>query len=74
MHIVSEESLFWISPGPPVTRACDFPIDGEEKFSELFEVLLSKGIYLSPSAYEVNFVGLAHGPQVSEELERRLFY
>ena len=72
-RIVSLESLFWFLPGRPVQRACDIPANLEEEFFKLFKVLLEKGIYLSPNAYEVGFVSLAHHQKVAEDLETKLF-
>ncbi|EQC43193.1 hypothetical protein [Bacteriovorax sp. DB6_IX] len=39
----------------------------------LFELLLDKGIYLSPNAYEVGFASLAHNDEVIKDLEERLW-
>ncbi len=73
LNIVSESSLFWIHPGNAPKRACDIPADLGEKFYALFEILLDKGIYLAPNAYEVGFVSLAHDEKIIAELEQRLF-
>ncbi len=73
LKIVSESSLFWIHPGDAPKRACDIPADLGEKFYGLFEILLDKGIYLAPNAYEVGFVSLAHDESIIKELEERLF-
>ncbi len=73
LNMVSESSLFWIHPGDAPKRACDIPADLGEKFYSLFEILLEKGIYLAPNAYEVGFVSLAHDESVIEELKTRLF-
>jgi glutamate-1-semialdehyde aminotransferase len=39
-----------------------------DRFYKLFEVMLNKGIYLAPNAYEVGFVSLAHDHKIQEEL------
>lgn len=59
-HLVNYSSLFWITSNTP------------ENFNDLFQVLLDKGIYLAPNAYEVGFVSLAHTDDVIHELAKRL--
>jgi glutamate-1-semialdehyde 2,1-aminomutase len=59
-HLVNYSSLFWITSNTP------------ENFNDLFQVLLDKGIYLAPNAYEVGFVSLAHTDEVITELKKRL--
>ncbi len=44
-----------------------------ENFYPLFETLLSKGIYLSPNAYEIGFCSMAHDDAVISDLEKRLW-
>ncbi len=73
MNIATEGSLFWFHPGKPISRACDIPINLGEEFYKLFEVLLTKGIYLAPNAYEVGFISLAHNREVARDLEQKLF-
>ena len=59
-HVVQYSSLFWVTSNTP------------EKFNDLYQVLLDKGIYLAPNAYEVGFVSLAHTDDVIQELKKRL--
>jgi glutamate-1-semialdehyde 2,1-aminomutase len=59
-HVVNYSSLFWITSHNP------------DNFNDLFQVLLDKGIYLAPNAYEVGFVSLAHTDEVISELKKRL--
>lgn len=73
LHIVSKGSLFWIHPGDTPKKASQIPADLAPKFKGLFEVLLNKGIYLAPNAYEVGFVSLAHDSKVQEEIKERLW-
>ena len=61
-RLLSRYSLFW--PSSP---------QGPERFTALFKVLLDKGIYLSPNAWEVGFVSTAHDKNVQEKLEQRLY-
>ncbi len=74
-HIISEESLFWITTAPNKEdlNISDFPETMNERFKELFEELLQKGIYLSPNAYEVGFLSSAHNQDVLEDLKSRLW-
>jgi glutamate-1-semialdehyde 2,1-aminomutase len=72
-QVVSESSLFWLIPGNKIDKVCDIPSDLGEKFKPLFKTLLDKGIYLSPNAYEVGFISLAHNNEVISQLEKRLF-
>jgi glutamate-1-semialdehyde 2,1-aminomutase len=67
-------SLFWpISTHKKLTKITDLPDNLNLRFFELFKILLNKGIYLAPNAYEVGFVSLAHDEKVQEELKRRLW-
>jgi glutamate-1-semialdehyde 2,1-aminomutase len=65
-------SLFWIVPAMDVHKLSDIPANLTENFNKLFEVLLDRGIYLAPNAYEVGFVSLAHSDEVIKEMEKRL--
>jgi glutamate-1-semialdehyde 2,1-aminomutase len=65
-------SLFWIVPKANVSKISDIPENLAENFNKLFEVLLSRGIYLAPNAYEVGFVSAAHNNDVIRDLEHRL--
>jgi glutamate-1-semialdehyde 2,1-aminomutase len=68
-------SLFWAYPGKDkLTNITQIPSNLNERFYELFKVLLNKGIYLAPNAWEVGFVSLAHGEEVLKELKRRLWH
>lgn len=68
------ESLFWITTlDPSINKVSDINIDLTKKFNPLFELLLAKGIYLSPNAYEVGFVSMAHDENIILELKNRLW-
>ncbi len=71
--MVHEGSLFWLVPRKQISKISEIPSDLTQKFYTLFKVLLEKGIYLAPNAYEVGFVSLAHNDQVIADLEKRLF-
>lgn len=70
--VVHYSSLFWIVPKEKVEKLADIPADITENFNKLFEVLLDRGIYLAPNAYEVGFVSAAHTDEVIRDLEHRL--
>jgi len=67
-------SLFWPTLNSSIKRAEDFAKDLPQKFAPLYEVLINKGVYLAPSAYEVGFVSMAHATEdVLKDLEKRLW-
>lgn len=70
--VVHFSSLFWIVPKEKVTKLSDIPSNLTENFNKLFEVLLDRGIYLAPNAYEVGFVSAAHTDEVIRDMEHRL--
>lgn len=67
-------SLFWpISTHAKLNNITQLPTNMNERFYKLFEVMLNKGIYLAPNAYEVGFVSIAHDEKMQEELKQRLW-
>lgn len=72
-NVIHTASLFWIVPGDKIKCVNNIPGNIGEDFVPLFELLLEKGIYLSPNAYEVGFASLAHDEKVIEDLEKRLW-
>jgi glutamate-1-semialdehyde 2,1-aminomutase len=67
-------SLFWFAPYKnDIRKIPDIPESLSKEFVALFSVLLEKGIYLSPNAYEVGFTSLAHDADVISKLKKRLF-
>ena len=72
--IIRYKSLFWFVPNNSDLKSIDdIPQNLAQEFLPLFETLLEKGIYLSPNAYEIGFVSLAHDSKVLKDLERRLY-
>lgn len=76
-HFEQVSSLFWpVRKGKKdsgrIRNIKNLPISLKEDFFALFQVLLEKGIYLAPNAYEVGFVSLAHMDALTE-LENRLY-
>lgn len=73
LKMISRGSLFWIHPGELPSNASQISPQLARDFKVLFEILLNKGIYLAPNAYEVGFVSLAHNEKTQEELKERLW-
>ncbi|EQC47869.1 putative glutamate-1-semialdehyde-2,1-aminomutase [Bacteriovorax sp. BSW11_IV] len=73
-HMTRYGSLFWILPGgKDIHRVGEIPLNLAGRFNKLFPLLLEKGIYLSPNAYEVGFLSQAHNDFVLEDLKKRLW-
>lgn len=72
--VSSFKSLFWAIPtDQKILCPGGIPENLNERFFSLFQILLEKGIYLSPNAYEVGFVSIAHNDQVLKDLKDRLW-
>jgi len=70
----SYSSLFWPIPTTNnILNPHEVPKNINERFYKLFETLLNKGVYLSPNAFEVGFVSIAHDQKIAQELEERLW-
>ncbi|MHB8606268.1 MAG: glutamate-1-semialdehyde 2,1-aminomutase [Thermoplasmatota archaeon] len=63
--VVADASMLWILPqeGEPPRRPDQVSADAVKRFAALHRELLARGIYWPPSAYEVGFLSLAHGPR-----------
>lgn len=73
-HIVQYKSLFWQVPTTDkIQDIGKIPQNINDRFKTLFEVLLNKGIYLSPNAYEISFGSIAHDEKVAKEIENLLW-
>jgi len=67
-------SLFYpISTHNKLSNITHLPKNMNERFFALFQVMLEKGIYLAPNAYEVGFGSIAHDDKVIEDLKNRLW-
>ena len=67
-------SLFYpISTHNKLTNITQLPKNLNERFFQLFKIMLEKGIYLAPNAYEVGFGSIAHDDKVIEDLKHRLW-
>lgn len=72
---VQVASLFWIEPSThsrTIKSSAEISPKLTEVFYKLFEKLLPKGIYLSPNAYEISFLSLAHNDEVLRDFKKRL--
>jgi glutamate-1-semialdehyde 2,1-aminomutase len=70
-QVIRYESLFWLAPTHhKIQKLSDIPENLQERFYQLFEILLKKGIYLSPNAFEIGFVSAVHNLR---EIEKRLW-
>jgi len=62
-------SIFWLVLGEietadgVVRSQSEIPASQKENYAGLFHFLLEKGIYLSPSGYEVSFISTAHAEE-----------
>lgn len=72
-EFISKSSLFWIVPKNNIRKVSDIPSNLTELFAPLFEELLTRGIYLSPNAYEVGFMSASHNDLVLDDLRKRLW-
>ncbi|MFP5491894.1 MAG: glutamate-1-semialdehyde 2,1-aminomutase [Bacteriovoracia bacterium] len=67
-------SLFWAAPTKQkLNNITQIPETLMPRFYELFKVLLDKGIYLAPNAWEVGFISLAHDEKILAEMRKRLW-
>ena len=60
-ELITVGSIFWLSfDGKKSVRRADQIDSDMSGFKKLFSALLSRGIYIGPSGYEVGFVSQAH--------------
>ncbi len=68
MSIQSIGSIFWFAfANERIMEASQIDSSANEHFRKLYSLLLERGIYLGPSAYEVGFVSDAHTPEALSE-------
>jgi glutamate-1-semialdehyde 2,1-aminomutase len=74
VRLVRQGSLFWFSlqAGAPPRRADAIDAAGATRYKAIFHGLLSRGIAMAPSAYEVGFLSLAHRDEHLERLAAAL--
>ncbi len=75
-HTQSFHSIFWgvfaDQKGKIVRSIAEFPKNQKETYRKLFHALLSSGVYLAPSAFEVGFLSTAHSAKVLDETFGRI--
>ena len=61
-------SIFWLHSRTdnPIRRIEQIPPNNAEAFARIFHAALRRGVYLSPSGYEVSFMSLAHDDALLE--------
>jgi len=74
LQLVRQGSIFWLAlqAGEPPRAASALDPQAPTRYAPLFHALLSEGVYLAPSAYEVGFLSLAHDEQHLERFAAAL--
>ncbi|MGZ3723686.1 MAG: glutamate-1-semialdehyde 2,1-aminomutase [Bdellovibrionales bacterium] len=72
--VLNMGSVFWIHPktNQPLRNLNQLPSGMNETFGKLFHKLLTKGVYLAPSGYEVGFLSFAHTDEVLTDALTRI--
>jgi len=67
-EITRQASIFWLhlKSEKPIRKIEDIPSASSAAFSKVFHAALDRGVYLAPSAFEVNFMSLAHSDDLLE--------
>jgi len=73
-QITSTASIFWLhsSTDEPIRRIEQIPRHNAEAFAKVFHGALDRGVYLSPSGYEVNFMSLAHSDELLDQAAKAI--
>jgi glutamate-1-semialdehyde 2,1-aminomutase len=66
--VARQASIFWLhlKTAEPIRRIENIPPESSATFARLFHAALDRGVYLAPSAFEVNFMSLAHADDLLE--------
>ncbi len=67
-QITRAASIFWLHSATDraIRRIEQIPPENTNAFAKVFHAALDRGVYLSPSGYEVNFISLAHSDELLE--------
>ena len=67
-EITRQASIFWLhlKTEKPIRRIEEIPSASSANFAKVFHAALDQGVYLAPSAFEVNFMSLAHSDDLLE--------
>src|SRR2546430_6344162 len=73
-EITRTASIFWLHAASdrPIRRIAQIPPHNAEAFAKAFHRALDRGVYLSPSGYEVNFMSLAHSDELLERAQKAI--
>jgi glutamate-1-semialdehyde 2,1-aminomutase len=73
-QITRKASIFWLhaATSEPIRRIEQIPAHHAEQFAKLFHAALERGVYLSPSGYEVNFMSLAHSDELLDRASQAI--
>lgn len=73
-QITRQASIFWLHPKTEkqIRRIDKIPSNSSASFAKIFHAALSRGVYLAPSAFEVNFMSLAHSEELIERASEAL--
>ena len=65
-QITRTASIFWLHAATEqvIRRIDQIPANNSDAFAKVFHGALDRGVYLSPSGYEVNFLSLAHSDEL----------
>ena len=65
-EITRKASIFWLhlQTEKPIRRIEQIPSASSAAFAKVFHAALDGGVYLAPSAFEVNFMSLAHTDEI----------
>ncbi|HEU5239909.1 MAG TPA: glutamate-1-semialdehyde 2,1-aminomutase [Pyrinomonadaceae bacterium] len=68
LEITRQASIFWLhlKSEKPIRKIEDIPSASSAAFAKVFHAALDRGVYLAPSAFEVNFMSLAHSDDLLE--------
>jgi glutamate-1-semialdehyde 2,1-aminomutase len=72
--VARQASIFWLhlKTEEPIRRIENIPPESGATFARLFHAALDRGVYLAPSAFEVNFMSLAHADDLLERAHAAL--
>src|SRR6266852_3077462 len=73
-QVTRNASIFWLHSrtDEPIRRIDQIPAYHAKVFARVFHAALKRGVYLSPSGYEVNFMSLAHSDELLERARKAI--
>jgi glutamate-1-semialdehyde 2,1-aminomutase len=71
-EVARQASIFWmhLKTDEPIRRIEQIPSESSATFARMFHAVLDRGVYLAPSAFEVNFMSLAHSDDLLERAHK----